>query len=144
MEDWGVYLLLFELERGQTIKAGRLPAVYFSPGFYLYVGRAKRGLNQRVQRHLRKRKRIFWHIDYFARKACIREVWVKPGYLNECRMAYRITRLIKNAKIAQRKFGASDCRCRGHLIYLGKEVNREKLHRKLDLEKIGRKFAFFY
>ena len=107
MEDWGVYLLLLELERGQTIKAGRLPPVYFNPGFYLYVGRAKRGLNQRVRRHLKNRKTIFWHIDYFASKAPIREVWAKTDYLDECQMARRILRLVKKARIAQEKFDFS-------------------------------------
>ncbi|MDW3229955.1 MAG: DUF123 domain-containing protein [Acidobacteriota bacterium] len=137
MKDKGLYLLLLELETGKTIKAGRLPAKYFQAGFYLYVGRAKRGLNQRVQRHLKKRKRIFWHIDYFANKACIREVWTKADYFDECRMVHRLLKLIKKARIAQEKFGASDCRCCGHLIYLGTESNLEKLGEKLGLEKIS-------
>jgi len=52
-------------------------------------------------------------------------------------MAHTFLKLIKKARIAQEKFGASDCRCCGHLIYLGQEVNTEKLRRKLGLEKTG-------
>jgi Uri superfamily endonuclease len=137
MEDKGLYLLLLELETGRTIKAGRLPAKYFQPGFYLYVGRAKSRLKQRIARHLRDRKKIFWHIDYFASKASIREVWTKADYFDECRIVRRILKLIKKARIAQEKFGASDCRCCGHLIYLGTESNLEKLGEKLGLKKIS-------
>jgi sugar fermentation stimulation protein A len=136
MEDRGLYLLLLELESGATIKAGRLSASYFRPGFYVYVGRARHGLCLRVQRHLRGKKKIFWHIDYFARKATIREIWIKPGYLDECRTVSRIKRLFKNAEIAQKKFGASDCRCQGHLLYMGKDGNMKKLWKKLGLKKI--------
>jgi sugar fermentation stimulation protein A len=142
MFDKGVYLLLLELETGRNIKAGRLPETYFNAGFYLYVGRARSGLRQRVERHLRKGKRIFWHIDYFLRKAKIREIFIKPDYLDECRMIMSIIKLLKQARIAQEKFGASDCGCGGHLIYLGKEPNSKKLRKQLGLEKIARKTKF--
>ena len=51
--------------------------VSFKKGDYLYIGSAKSCLETRLQRHLRKEKRIFWHIDYFLKnqKAKILQIW---------------------------------------------------------------------
>ena len=59
IEDGGLYVLVLRLKKGQKIKAGKLPETYFSSGCYLYVGRAKRGLKKRLERHLRKDKKLF-------------------------------------------------------------------------------------
>ena len=136
MEEKGFYILILELESGRTIKVDLLPAKYFQPGFYPYVRQAKRRLKRRIARHLRGRKKIFWYIHYFDSKATIRDVWTKADYLDKCTMVLGILKLIKKARIVQEKFGASDCRCCGHLIYLGTESNLEKLGEKFSLEKI--------
>ena len=49
----------------------------FKKGDYLYVGSTRGCLETRLQRHLRKEKRIFWHIDYFLenQKAKILQIW---------------------------------------------------------------------
>jgi hypothetical protein len=89
IEERGLYLLVLRLKKGQKIKAGKLPKTYFSSGCYLYVGRAKRGLKKKLDRHLRKDKKLFWHIDYFLRKAEVMDIWIKLNYFDECRIYRR-------------------------------------------------------
>ena len=33
-------------------------------GLYAYVDSAQTNLEQRIKRHIRKKRRLFWHIDY--------------------------------------------------------------------------------
>ncbi|MBC7361683.1 MAG: GIY-YIG nuclease family protein [Candidatus Aminicenantes bacterium] len=110
--------MILKLDKRWWIKVGRLPATCFEPGYYVYVGRAKRGLKGRIQRHLKKNKKIFWHIDYLTHYAQILNVLIKPGAYDECRTVRKLRKLIKDSAIPLRGFGASDCRCLGHLLYL--------------------------
>jgi len=135
-QDAGLYLLVLGLKRGQTIKAGKLPETYFKAGLYLYVGRAKRGLRKRLERHLRKDKKLFWHIDYFLRVAKVMGIWVKINSLDECRTVSQIRKFSKKSEIPQKKFGASDCRCRSHLVFLPAAEELENLRKRLAFEKL--------
>lgn len=106
----------------------------FKKGRYLYVGSAKKGLEARVRRHLKKAKKLFWHIDYLlSRKdARVVEVWVGRGR-EECHVARSIYDDVSPRVI--RKFGSSDCRCPGHLFYLKNKTAKVKsLLRKLDFK----------
>ena len=64
--DAGTYILLIAVERALTLDVGRLGAMTFPPGYYLYVGSALRNLGHRLARHLRREKRVHWHIDVRA------------------------------------------------------------------------------
>ncbi len=118
MSDRGLYLLILKLKRGQNIKAGRFRVTYFRPGYYLYVGRARRGFRARINRHFKKDKKTFWHIDYLLKKAPIVRALVKPASFNECRMTRVLCRILDNSYLPLPGFGASDCRCPGHLVYM--------------------------
>jgi sugar fermentation stimulation protein A len=131
MKDRGLYILVLELEKNQGIKAGKLPKTEFKAGLYLYVGRARRGLKQRLERHLRKHKKLFWHIDYFLRKAEVIDVWIKPNSFDECRTVSQIRKFIKASVIPQKRFGASDCHCPSHLLFLPEVKDLENLRRRL-------------
>ncbi|MBC7350343.1 MAG: DUF123 domain-containing protein [Candidatus Aminicenantes bacterium] len=109
------------MKKGQAIKIGRFQETYFKAGYYLYVGRARRGLRARIERHLRAEKKTFWHIDSFLTKAQIIEVLIRPGSFAECRLACRLRQLLRNSVVPVPGFGASDCRCPGHLIYLSEK-----------------------
>jgi Uri superfamily endonuclease len=136
MEDGGLYVLVLRLKKGQKIKVAKLAETYFSSGGYLYVGRAKRGLKKRLERHLRKDKKLFWHIDYFLRKAEVMDVWIKLNSFDECRVVSQIRKFIENSVIPQKKFGASDCRCPGHLFYLPDVDDLKNLWEKFAFEKV--------
>jgi Uri superfamily endonuclease len=118
MKDRGLYVLVLELKKNRKIKPGQLPETEFKRGTYLYVGRAKGGLRKRLERHLRKDKKLFWHVDYFLQAAKVKDIWARLSSLNECRMVRQIRKSLKGSVIPLKKFGASDCRCQGHLLYL--------------------------
>jgi Uri superfamily endonuclease len=130
-EDRGLYVLVIKLEKGQRIKAAKLPETYFKRGLYLYVGRAKRGLKKRVGRHLRRDKKLFWHIDYFLQRSKVDEVWIKHDSFDECLTIEQIRELLRVSVYPQKKFGASDCCCPSHLLYLPGVANPCGLRKKL-------------
>jgi Uri superfamily endonuclease len=112
------------------------PEANFKRGIYLYVGRAKNGLQGRIKRHLRKEKKTFWHIDYLLQKAEVQEVWIKRDFFDECRTALEIKEILKDSSFPLKKFGASDCRCQSHLFYLAeRKTDLEPLRKKLSFEK---------
>lgn len=119
------------------MSAGKLKQTEFEPGTYLYIGSARNGLSGRIARHLRKEKKIFWHIDYFLQKAEIKEIWVKNDYFDECLTLDKAKKSVKNSRFPLKKFGSSDCRCPSHLIYLpGNETDLNSLRKKLSFEKV--------
>jgi len=117
----GTYLLLAKLDRSRQLCVGKLGIYPFPSGWYAYAGSAmgSGGLSARLARHLRAEKRMHWHIDYLLAAAELRASWhiVATARL-ECAWAGALMGLV-NAQIIVRRFGASDCRCHAHLIYLG-------------------------
>lgn len=116
----GIYVLIVHILGTETISAGALGALEMRGGYYAYVGRARRGLPARLARHARREgKRLHWHIDYLLEAATLQEIWVFPLGIGECELAARL-----EEGGASREgllgFGASDCRCAGHLLYMGK------------------------
>lgn len=136
-QDKGVYILILMLNTNQRIPAGKLKKTEFEPGIYLYIGSARNSLSGRIARHLRKDKKIFWHIDYFLQKVKIKEIWVRNDYFDECQILSEAKNSLKNSCFPLKKFGSSDCHCPSHLIYLPEnEVNLNSLREKLSFEKV--------
>ena len=113
--DTGLYIAIFQLAEPRTIRVGRLGRFQFPAGMYFYVGSAQRGLSARLARHGRPNKPRHWHIDYLtAHAAMIGHVTIPGRKDAECKVA---------ADLAQHfdrpvpRFGASDCRCQGHLFH---------------------------
>jgi Uri superfamily endonuclease len=114
----GSYLVLMELERPTTLQIGRLGRFGFPAGRYLYAGSAMGGLEQRVERHLRPSPVRRWHLDYLRAEARVRGVVLFPsGERLECELAATLLSL-PGAAVPAPRFGASDCRCRSHLVHL--------------------------
>ncbi len=118
INDAKTYVLLIEILKGLNVYVGRLKDVHFEKGFYLYVGSAKRGLKARIERHLSRKKNIFWHIDYLlsSNQAKIKNIWIN-GKPKECQIARRLQR--KGYDFIN-KFGSSDCNCHSHLFFINK------------------------
>lgn len=115
----GLYVAVFYLARDQHILVGRLERVYFRQGIYFYVGSAQRNLSARIERHSRKDKLLRWHIDYLSVRATMLGVIEIPGTRErECEVAGELAELYE---LAVPGFGASDCRCGGHLFYVPEE-----------------------
>ena len=111
----GCYIAVFHLSPARWIRVGRLGRFRFEGGFYLYVGSAQRNLEKRLERHARKRKPLRGHIDYLsARAEMIGAVLVPGPKRQECELAAELGEMFE---LAVPGFGASDCRCPGHLFY---------------------------
>jgi len=121
----GIYHLLIYLEKEQEIVIGKLGTFQFPAGYYVYTGSALNGLEGRIARHRRKRKRLHWHIDYLLQHEKKLRPWradiadvvthVTTEKL-ECFYNSKVMRL-PGARIIAPRFGASDCKCEAHLVY---------------------------
>uniref|UniRef100_A0A7J2TJZ6 GIY-YIG nuclease family protein n=1 Tax=Archaeoglobus fulgidus TaxID=2234 RepID=A0A7J2TJZ6_ARCFL len=100
------YVLIMRNSEEREIEVGKLGRIAFKPGFYYYVGSAKR--ISRLLRHFGpKRKR--WHIDYIS--DCFEILGAILFRSKECELAGKL-----NLEKIMR-FGCSDCECESHLFY---------------------------
>lgn len=107
------------LPNKKEIKIGKLGIFTFEVGEYIYTGSAKNGLQARVSRHLSKRKKTHWHIDYLLKHTFVTKtlLYYEPK-LTECMLNEKTFKSYTNAIFPVKGFGASDCNCFSHLIYL--------------------------
>ncbi|HUU55189.1 MAG TPA: GIY-YIG nuclease family protein [Armatimonadota bacterium] len=115
----GVYHLVLRLRRARTIEVGRLGRFEFGAGYYVYTGSAMGGLEARLARHRRQRKKLWWHIDYLLRQAELVDVVAVPTQRREECERNRWVLSLPGAGVVAPGFGASDCRCASHLAYFG-------------------------
>jgi len=111
----GIYLLMIKVKKSIKQKIGKLGEIKFDKGDYIYVGSAQSGIEKRIKRHLKKRKKKFWHIDYLLtnRDVAINKIYYKEGKKEEeCKTAEELS---KNGEPIA-KFGCSDCNCKSHLF----------------------------
>lgn len=128
-----LYVLVLELPTGENIKVGKKGEFYFPPGYYVYVGSAKKNIEARVARHIQKKKKKRWHIDYLTTLAtpvvlkllCGEDLKEYSKFFNyefevglkdECKLAAFLADNMKG-KVIVRGFGATDCGCKSHLYY---------------------------
>jgi sugar fermentation stimulation protein A len=110
----GSYLLVIFLMSDKEIEVGHLGYVYFKSGYYIYVGSAMINLNQRIDRHKRKNKKLFWHIDYLLKEAqLLHALPIRSNDVLECDIAKNLKQ-ISDKEICD--FGSSDCNCKSHLF----------------------------
>ncbi len=122
----GAYCLIIELKKDSSIKIGALGNIKFKKGLYCYVGSALNNLEKRVQRHLSKKKKLHWHIDYILlnKNTSIKKVFYKQANKREeCKIAKFV---LKNSISSITKFGCSDCKCKSHLFIIKKSDFLEK------------------
>jgi Uri superfamily endonuclease len=138
-DDSGLYQLIIALPKEYTIKVGHLGCFSFPAGCYVYTGSAQRGLNSRIARHLRKRKRMHWHIDYLLKFGRIIAVnRYKNGSLLECELNRRVEDM-HSSKIVAQGFGSSDCKCLSHLVYFERSPKFLKSVSSPELERMSKK-----
>jgi Uri superfamily endonuclease len=110
----GSYLLLIKLNKDFLISIGKLGKKRFSQGYYLYVGSALNNIEKRINRHLKKDKKIHWHIDYFLKYGKIIRAFYKENDISE---ECIIAKNLKKSLYPIVDFGCSDCNCKSHLFY---------------------------
>ena len=110
----GIYTLEISVDTSISLKVGKLGVLNFDKGRYVYVGSAQSSLERRVERHMRKRKKRFWHIDYLLASGHVKivDVFLKGGAKpEECRFAVELAK----GSLPVIGFGSSDCKCVSHL-----------------------------
>jgi Uri superfamily endonuclease len=133
----GTYTIVVTCRSPAYARFGSLGRVRLENGYYLYTGSARgRGpvsLEGRLRRHQKHSKKLRWHVDYLtSRAACefAAAVYVISTRRLECRINRRIIREL-NATPVLSKIGASDCRCKGHLLRLSDRLSETDLVRRL-------------
>ena len=114
------YCLIIKLSQPSRIKIGKLGEIDFKKGCYVYVGSALNSIDSRIQRHLSKEKKLFWHVDYLLNSpnSNVNEVILERSPEKwECNVAVEVSK----KGIPLNKFGCSDCRCSSHLFYFEME-----------------------
>ncbi len=119
VEDRGSYILILRLPAGRKLNIGKLGRIEFKAGYYLYAGSAQKNLTQRLERHKRERKKLFWHIDYLRAHAEVHlALPIRASDPLECELAGALKR-ISTWEIPG--FGCSDCSCSSHLYGMSKD-----------------------
>jgi len=127
----GVYILLLNVGKNLRLKIGSLGKMNFDKGKYAYVGSAQNNLEKRIERHMSKNKKKFWHIDYLLDNKSTKIVdtfYKKSGKSEECRIADKLGK----TELPVLKFGCSDCNCKSHLFRI---INSDAILR-LRLEEL--------
>ncbi len=125
----GSYLLRFDLTEPSTVEVGALGAVTFAAGSHYYAGSAfgPGGVAARVARHVHGRGRPHWHVDRLRALAAVREVWYSHAPVNLEHAWSQALLALPGARPGARRFGASDCRCPGHLVHFRRVPSRAVL-----------------
>jgi len=150
-EARGVYTLIIFVQSTVLLKIGKFGEKKIERGYYTYTGSAlgkgALSLAGRISRHLRKRKKKRWHIDYLL---CGEGVEVKAVLAMvtkkrmECEINQHLMGSLKST-VPIVNFGSSDCTmgCRSHLLYFGLDDNLVRRTAELYLQKKeGDIFAF--
>ncbi len=141
----GIYTILIHIQLDVNLKIGSLGILKIRKGFYAYTGsgqgRGALSLRGRVSRHISKRKKLKWHIDYLLSSNHVKVIGVvasQAGKEYECKVASAIN----GVSSCIRSFGCSDCKCTSHLALLpcGDENSClkmiEQIYRQLGLNPV--------
>lgn len=111
-----LYVVHLQVDKEAKITVGKLGSFTFPKGKYLYVGSAKRNIEARLKRHIKKEKSLRWHFDYLRPYGIITKVDTFSRDLSECELLER-TLSETSGQLLFKGFGSSDCKCKSHLIY---------------------------
>lgn len=121
--DAGSYMVILELEEDKIISIGTLGELFFKKGFYVYVGSAINGLQKRIDRHRRLRKKHHWHIDYLRQESrFVAGLAIRASERIESTLA-RAVEGIAVSSVAG--FGSTDCDCPSHLFRFNSDPRRD-------------------
>ena len=116
-DEKGSYILFFKTEEKKFITIGKLGKITIKPGIYVYIGSAfgPGGLRARIGRHLKKSKKVRWHIDYIRKELDIIDIYFSTRSEKlECIWAQEI--LNSGAGVLLKNLGSSDCKCMSHFL----------------------------
>jgi adenylylsulfate kinase len=115
------------------INVGSLGKIFFEKGLYAYVGSAQTNLEKRIQRHIHKNKKRFWHIDYLLESKLVdilKVFYKEAARKEECEIAKQIS----SKGCPMGGFGSSDCKCKSHLFKVSEYTFLRKFMCEMSLE----------
>ncbi len=117
----GTYILVIHITKNIRLKIGKLGPVTFRKGYYLYVGSALTSLEKRIERHISKKKKKRWHIDYLT-SSKYTNVEAVITLVTQEKLECVISKTIEGLSrryVPVEGFGNGDCReCISHLYYI--------------------------
>lgn len=130
VHDRGAYILVLQLRRPREVDVGSLGRIAFEPGYYVYVGSAMRSLTARIDRHLRHRKTMHWHVDYLRDVAdAVKASPIRTSQRIEQSIASALSGVLSAGPAG---FGASDSSQVTHLFYgVSDPLQDRRFHRVL-------------
>jgi sugar fermentation stimulation protein A len=121
----GSYLLIFANNQPFKKIIGSLGEREFKKGYYVYVGSAMQALDKRIKRHLRKSKKVRWHLDYIS-PGCMKIDKVYPIRRRD-RIEEALARgLLEICDDYVIDFGASDSGLPSHFFYFSNRPFRRR------------------
>lgn len=130
--DSGIYILELYANTEFTISAKKFLGKSFSKGFYYYIGSAQKNLRARINRHIQRRKKVHWHIDYLTTHPSVEITnhFVFPYLTKEYEsiIANNFENLF-DCKMPVLGFGNSDTKgTKSHLFYNIDAINNSDIH----------------
>ena len=127
----GIYILEIVPTKAFSISHKKIGNHKLSIGYYYYVGSAQTNLYQRIDRHLRKTKKLHWHIDYLTvkKEINIANVYIIKNHSKkfECKLVSDLSNYF-NMQFPIQDFGNSDCNlCESHLLYKDEKITYNQL-----------------
>lgn len=109
--------------------------MFFKKGDYIYIGSAKGCLEARLRRHLKKDKKIYWHIDYLLenKKVRILQIWTIDKKM-ECQTS-EVFYQDPTTEIIKKGFGSSDCKCLTHLLFVKNKKRIESILKEIGFSR---------
>ena len=105
----GTYVLILKVNDNILLRHWEI-----KKGFFAYVGSAKNGLSKRLSRHLKKEKKLFWHIDYLLDK---KEVEIYKIYISKREIEKAVAKIFERLYYPILGFGNGDNKSvKGHLF----------------------------
>ncbi|MHA1270723.1 MAG: GIY-YIG nuclease family protein [Candidatus Helarchaeota archaeon] len=144
----GIYLLIIKKEQTSKIKVGKFGEFIFPNGIYLYIGsslgkNSSTNIENRIKRHFKKEKKLYWHIDYFLADSDVSIIDAFYGITNkklECDLLKTMKQQNDNIKIIIKNFGSSDCvdNCGSHLLHIN-SLSLDKIYQyiRISFDTIG-------
>ena len=133
--QYGCYQLHLKLKKTITLQVGSLCRLDLKAGFYIYTGRHKKYLAARINRHLQKKKTLYWHIDYFTNHPAISmdQIIIFPQVDAECMINKDFQRFF-NSHDLYPGLGSGDCveSCKSHMQFMP-TMTEKLIHRWIKL-----------
>ncbi len=115
----GIYAIVFKISKSVRLYSIKMfKNRVIEKGLYVYIGSARGpgGLRARIKRHLMKKKRRKWHIDYLTTLEYFKPIAIIYAITDQD-LEYKVSELLSNyLPIPVRKFGSTDKPSKAHLF----------------------------